>query len=103
MLFRAIRIKFHSEMAKLHSASPREITSPFIREIISELHSKACNYLYIIHTLYFTLHRTCVLNNIVLTTVIEIVEILDGRVRIAWYVINNLLHLIIVIWSHISC
>ena len=33
MLFRAIRIKFHSEMAKLHSASPREITSPFTREI----------------------------------------------------------------------
>ena len=26
MLFRAIRIQFHSEMAKLHSASPREIT-----------------------------------------------------------------------------
>ena len=26
-------------MAKLHSASPREITSPFTREIISELHS----------------------------------------------------------------
>ena len=35
------------EMAKLHSASPREITSPFTREIISELHSKACNNLYI--------------------------------------------------------
>ena len=34
------------QMAKLHSASPREITSPFTREIISKLHSKACNYLY---------------------------------------------------------
>ena len=34
-------------MAKLHSASPREITSPFTREIISELYSKACNYLYV--------------------------------------------------------
>ena len=33
-------------MAKLHSASSREITSPFTCEIISELHSKACNYLY---------------------------------------------------------
>ena len=33
-------------MAKLHSVSPREITSPFIREIISLLHSKACNNLY---------------------------------------------------------
>ena len=32
------------------------------------------------HTLYFTLHCACVLNNVVLTTVIEIVEILDGRV-----------------------
>ena len=30
-------------MAKLHSATPREITSPFTREIISVLHSKACN------------------------------------------------------------
>ena len=39
-------IKLHSEVAKLHSASPREITSPFPREIISKLHSKACNYLY---------------------------------------------------------
>ena len=36
-------------MAKLHSASPREITSPFTREIISVLHSKACNNLYILH------------------------------------------------------
>ena len=30
-------------MAKLHSASPREITSPFTHEIISVLHSKVCN------------------------------------------------------------
>ena len=36
-------------MAKLHSASPREITLPFTREIISELHSKACNNLYRLH------------------------------------------------------
>ena len=49
MLFRAIRIKFHTEMAKLHLASPREITSPFTREIISELHSKACYNQYIFH------------------------------------------------------
>ena len=45
MLFRAISL--HSEMAKLHSASPLEITSPFPRAIISKLHSKACNYLYL--------------------------------------------------------
>ena len=52
-------------------------------------------------TLKFTLHRACVLNNVVITTVIEMVEILDGRVgkrsveRVK-YVINNLLHLVIV-------
>ena len=34
----------------------------------------------ICHTLYFMLHSTRVLNNVVLTTVIEMVEILDGRV-----------------------
>ena len=38
----------HSEMAKLHSASPLEITSPFPHEIISKLHSKA---------LYLLLHK----------------------------------------------
>ena len=32
-------------MAKLHSALPREITSPFPHQIISKLHSKGCNYL----------------------------------------------------------
>ena len=42
-------ILLHSEVAELHSASPREITSPFSHEIISILHSKACNYLYIFH------------------------------------------------------
>ena len=31
-------------MAKFHSASPREITSPFSHVIIPKLHSKACNY-----------------------------------------------------------
>ena len=38
----------------------------------------------ICHTLYFTLNRACILNNVVLTTVIEMVEILDGRVRMAF-------------------
>ena len=98
-------------MAKLHSASPREITSPFTHEIISELHSKACNLLYILHTLYYTLHTEHrFLNNIVITTVIEMVEmveILDGRlsqhsVERVWYVINNLLHLVIVKYGDIS-
>ena len=41
------------------------------------------------------LHCTCVLNNVVLTTIVEMVEILDGRVckrsvEQVRYVINNL-------------
>ena len=60
--------------------------------------------------LKFTLHRACVLNNIVITTVIEMVEMVeihDGRVgkcsveRVR-YVINNLLHLVIVKYGVIS-
>ena len=104
-------------MAKLHSASPRETTSPFTREIISVLHSIACNNLYILHTLYYTLHTEhayCLsyrfLDNVVITTVIEMVEmveILDGRlgkrsVERVRYVINNLLHLVIVKYGDIS-
>ena len=58
---------------------------------------RSVKYQPIFHTLYFTLHRARVLNNIVLTTVIEMVEILNGRVRsIQWsdkVLINNLLHL----------
>ena len=65
----------------------------------------------ILHTLYYTLcteHTYCLsyhfLNNVVITTVIEIVEmveILDGRlgqhsVERVRYVINSLLHLVIV-------
>ena len=59
--------------------------------------------------LKFTLHRAHVLNNVVITTIIEMVEIeiLDGRVcnlsdeRVR-YVINNLLHLVIVKYGDIS-
>ena len=61
--------------------------------------------------LEFTLHRARVLNNVVITTVIamvEMVEILDGRVgkrsveRVR-YVINNLLHYgHCEIWSHFT-
>ena len=72
--------------------------------------------LYIIHTLYYTLHTEhayCLsyrfLNNVVITTVIEMVEmveILDGRlgkgsVERVRYVINNLLHLVIVKYGDI--
>ena len=61
-------------MAKLHSVSPREITSPFNleitspfnRKIISVSHSKACNNLYIYYTHYntrYTLSMSIVLVN----------------------------------------
>ena len=71
----------------------------------------------ILHTLYYTLHTEhayCLsyrfLNTVVITTVIEMVEmveILDGRlgkhsVEQVRYVINNLLHLIIVKYGDIS-
>ena len=71
----------------------------------------------ILHTLYYTLHTEhayCLsyrsLNNVVITTVIEMVEmveILDGRlgkhsVERVRYVINNLLHLVIVKYGVIS-
>ena len=60
--------------------------------------------------LEFTLHRARVLNNVVITTVIEMVEmveILNGRVgkrsvERVQYVINNLLHLVIVKYGVIS-
>ena len=64
----------------------------------------------IFNGLKFTLHRACVLNNIVISTIIEMVEmveILDGRVgkrsveRVR-YVINKLLHLVIVKYGVIS-
>ena len=67
-------------------------------------------YQSIFNGLKFTLHRARVLNNVVITTVIEMVEmveILDGRVgkhsveRVR-YVINNLLHLVIVKYGVIS-
>ena len=73
--------------------------------------TRSVRYQPILHTLYYTLHTEhayCLsyrfLNNIVITTVIEMVEmveILDGRlgkhsVKRVRYVINNLLHLVIV-------
>ena len=47
-------------------------------------HFPSVIYQPIFHTLYFTLHCARVLNNVVLTTIIEMVEILDGRVCIAF-------------------
>ena len=78
---------------------------------------RSMRYQPILHTLYYTLHTEhayCLsyrfLNNIVITTVIEMVEmieILDGRlgkcsVERVRYVINNLLHLVIVKYGVIS-
>ena len=79
--------------------------------------TRSVRYQPILHTLYYTLHTEhayCLsyrfLNNVVITTVIEmveIVEILDGRlgkrsVERVRYVINNLLHLVIVKYGDIS-
>ena len=76
--------------------------------------TRSVRYQPILHTLYYTLHTEhayCLsyrfLNNVVTTTVIEMVEILDGRlgkrsVERVRYVINNLLHLVIVKYGDIS-
>ena len=79
--------------------------------------TRSVRYQPILHTLYYTLHTEhayCLsyrfLNNVVITTIIEMVEkveILDGRlgkrpVERVRYVINNLLHLVIVKYGDIS-
>ena len=79
--------------------------------------TRSVRYQPILHTVYYTLHTEhayCLsyrfLNNVVITTVIEMVEtveILDGRlgkrsVERVRYVINNLLHLVIVKYGDIS-
>ena len=69
--------------------------------------TRSVRYQPIFNGLKFTLHRARVLNNVVITTVIEMVEILDGRggkrsVERVRYVINNLLHLVIVKYGVIS-
>ena len=63
--------------------------------------TRSVSYLPIFLTFYFTLHYAHILNNVVLTTVVEMVEKLDGRVgkrsvEQVRYVINYLLHLVIV-------
>ena len=79
--------------------------------------TRSVKYQPILHTLYYTLHTGhayCLsylfLNNVVTTTVIEMVEMVeipDGRlgkrsVERVRYVINNLLHLVIVKYGVIS-
>ena len=72
--------------------------------------TRSVRYQPIFNGLKFMLYRARALNNVVITTVIEMVEmveILDGRVgrrsveRVR-YVINNLLHLVIVKYGVIS-
>ena len=79
--------------------------------------TRSVRYQPILHTLYYTLHTEhtyCLsyrfLNNVVITTIIEMVEmveILNGRLgqhsdeRVR-YVINNLLHLVFVKYGDIS-
>ena len=75
--------------------------------------TRSVRYQPIFNGLKFMLHRARILNNVVITTVIEMVEmvemfeILDGRVgkhsaEQVRYVINNLLHLVIVKYGVIS-
>ena len=76
--------------------------------------TRSVRYQPIFNTLYYTLHTEhayCLsyrfLNNVDITTVIEMVEILDRRlgkrsVERVRYVINNLLHLVIVKYGDIS-
>ena len=79
--------------------------------------TRSVRYQPTLHTLYYTLHTEhayCLsyrfLNNVVTTTgieMVEMVEILDGRlgrrsVERVRYVINNLLHLVIVKYGDIS-
>ena len=75
---------------------------------------RSVRYQPILHTLYYTLHTEhayCLsyrfLNNVVITTFLEMIEKLDGRlgkrsVERVRYVINNLLHLVIVKYGVIS-
>ena len=68
---------------------------------------RSVRYQPIFHTIYLTLHRACILNKVVLTTVIEMAEILDGRVgkrsfEQVRYVINNLLHIVVLKYGVIS-
>ena len=76
--------------------------------------TRSVRYQPIFNTLYYTLHTEhayCLsyrfLNSVVITTVVELVEILDRRlgkrsVERVRYVINNLLHLVIVKYGDIS-
>ena len=68
---------------------------------------RSVRYQPILHTLYYTLHTEhayCLsyrfLNNVVITTVIEMVEILDGR--LGKRSVERVKYVISEIWSHFS-
>ena len=72
--------------------------------------TRSVRYQPIFNGLKFTLHRARIVNNVIITTItemVEMVEILNGRVgkhsveRVR-YVINNLLHLVIMKYGVIS-
>ena len=111
----------------LEPPKPPPLATPLVSIYIYILHTSpahctfpmTCSVRYqpILHTLYYTLHTEhayclsyCFLNNAVIPTVIEMVEmveILDGRlgkrsVEQVRYVINNLLQLVIVKYGVIS-
>ena len=82
-------------MAKLHSASPREITSPFTREIISVLHSKACNNLYVLlESTVFTLGYCVPLGY--LLWLLRPLGFSSGNVTATMYIIKTLIICLIV-------
>ena len=101
-----------ASLAQLHTSPPH---CTFFNDAYREISAHITHL--ILHTLYYTLHTEhayCLsyrfFNNVVITTVIEMVEmveILDGRlgqrsVERVRYVINNLLHLVIVKYGDIS-
>ena len=112
----------YGEMCEYSQWTPRKAWCIYIYYIplpltVHYLMTRSVIYQPILHTLYNTLHTKhahCLshrfLNNVVTTTVIEMVEmvkILCGRlgnrsVERVRYVINNLLHLVIVKYGHIS-
>ena len=55
----------------------------YLTHILCISHTRRMKYQPIFHTLHFTLHHARVLNNVFLTAVIKMVEILVGRICIA--------------------
>ena len=82
----------HTYIYTYYIPSPLTVHFPITRSV---------RYQPIFNTLYFMLHRACVLNNVVLTNALKFLKLNYGRVgkrsvERVWYVVNNLLHLVIV-------